>query len=152
MRSSIGRRLRSSDEGSAVVEFVVAAVCILVPLVYAVAAIASVQSATFASTQAVREAGRAFSLSASQTAGRAAAVGAARLAFADHGLDLPTDALTISCPSGACLSPGSIVQVDLDWNVPLPWLPDLFDATASVPLSATHRVPIDEYRSGPSEP
>lgn len=151
MTASTWRRPRSGDTGSAVVEFVVASVCVLVPLLYAVTAVASVQAATFASTQAVREAGRAFSLSTSQTAGRIAATEAARLAFADHGLTLPADSLAISCPDHACLSPGSTVQVDLDWNVPLPWLPDLFGATASVPLSATHRVPIDEYRSGPDD-
>lgn len=148
--STVRSRLRR-DDGSAVVEFVVVAVCMLVPLIYVVTSVASVQSAMFASTQAVREAGRAFSMATGEARGRAAAVAAARLAFADHGLELPADRLTIGCPAGPCLAPGSVVDVELDWDVPLPWLPDFLESRGSVPISATHRVPIDEYRSSPSE-
>lgn len=141
------RRIRRHDRGSAVVEFVIVAVCVLVPLTYVVVSIATVQSAMFATSQAVREAGRAFSGAASEAGGRAAAVAAARLAFADQGLAMPADGLAVSCLSGACLEPGSVVQVDIEWDMPLPWLPESLGSRASVPISATHRLPIDEYRS-----
>lgn len=145
----------ASEAGSAVVEFIVIGIGVLVPLVYVVLSAMTVHTAAFASAQAVREAGRAFSTAVTASDGRKRALTAARLAFADHGLDLPDEALRLTC-EGPCLTPGSTVDVALDWRVPLPWLPaTLAEASAaSVPVSAAHRVPIDDYRSsqdaGPS--
>ena len=48
------------DAGNAVIEFVFVAVLILIPLVYFVVAVASVQRSSVAVTHAAREAGRAF--------------------------------------------------------------------------------------------
>ena len=48
------------DAGNALIEFIFIAVLILIPLVYFVVAIASVQRSTVAVTHAAREAGRAF--------------------------------------------------------------------------------------------
>jgi hypothetical protein len=137
-----------SDRGSAAIEFIVIGVGLLVPLVYLALAAAAVQSAAFASTQAAREAGRAFTSSATVAEGRMRALAAARLAFTDHGLSLPVGALRISCADGPCLSPGSAVDVSLAWQVPLPWLPgSLADQVpARIPVEATQRVPVDDYR------
>ena len=85
-----GRRCRRGDGGSAAIEFIVIGIGLLVPLVYLASAAATVQAAAFASAQAVREAGRAFSSSATPAQGRRLAEAAARLAFADHGLELPS--------------------------------------------------------------
>lgn len=152
-RRRLGRALarRSRDEGSAVVEFIVLGVGVLVPIVYLVVSVMSVQEAAFAGTQAVREAGRAFSTAASPREGRDRAEAAARLAFADHGLVVPAGALALACVGGPCLAPGSAVDVSLDWEVPLPWLPPGLtpDGTGGVPIHASHRVPIDDYRSSP---
>jgi hypothetical protein len=143
------RRIATDDRGSAALEFIVIGIGILVPLVYLAMAAATVQAAAFASAQAVREAGRAFTSSSTPSDGRLLAQAAARLAFADHGLELPAGALRISCSGGPCLSPGSMVEVALAWEVPLPWLPGSLDADtpARVPVEATHRVPVDDYRS-----
>lgn len=132
------------DRGAAVIEFLVLGVGLLIPLAYIGIAAAGVQSAVFASTQAVREAGRAFSSSVTAAEGRGRAVAAARLAFADHGLVLPAGALRVTCPESACLSPGSSVVVDLAWSVPLPGVP------AAIPVQATHTVPIDDFRGSPA--
>lgn len=48
------------DAGNAVIEFVFVAVLILIPLVYFVVAVASVQRSSVAVTHAAREAGRAL--------------------------------------------------------------------------------------------
>jgi hypothetical protein len=143
------RRAASDDRGSASLEFIVIGIGILVPLVYLAMAAATVQAAAFASAQAVREAGRAFTSSSTPADGHRLALAAARLAFADHGLALPAGALRVTCSGGPCLSPGSVVEVDLAWQVPLPWLPGSLaaDAPARVPVEATHRVPVDDYRS-----
>jgi len=140
-----------SDEGSAIIEFIVVGVTVLVPLVYLVQCAMTVHSAALASSQAVREAGRAFSTSSSEAQGRERAAVAARLAFADQGLTLPPGSLGMTCPDGPCLTPGSVVDVTLDWQVPLPWLPASWTGSgrASVPIGARQRVPVDDYRSSP---
>ncbi len=141
-------RAARADDGSAAIEFIVLGIGLLVPLVYLAAAAATVQSAAFASAQAAREAGRAFSSSATPAQGRRLAVAAASLAFADHGLELPAGALRLACTDGPCLSPGSAVEVVLAWEVPLPWLPGSVaaDVPARIPVEARQRVPIDDFR------
>lgn len=140
-----------SDRGSAVVEFIALGVGVLVPLGYIVLAAAGVQAAVFASTQAVREAGRAFVSASTSGEAQARAQGAARLAFDDHGLELPPGALTVSCPGGQCLTPGATVTVELAWRVPVPWLPESLAGSAPglVPVHVRHVVPVDDYRGSP---
>ncbi len=135
------------ERGSAVLEFIVVGVLVLVPLAYVVISVMTVQAATLASTQAVREAARAFSTSDSVSQGNAAAVTAAQVAFEDQGFTLPKDALLIGCPGG-CLEPGSSIDVRLSWGVDLPWLPaSLAESRAmTVPIEAVHTAPVDSYR------
>lgn len=142
-----------SDEGSAVIEFIVIGVCVLVPMLYIVQCAMAVHAAALASNQAVREAGRAFSLAADEASGRSRAVAAARLAFRDQGVDLPSGALQVTCPDAPCLAPGSTVRVALDWSVPLPWLPADWAGRgrASIPISAQLRTPIDDFRASQGE-
>jgi hypothetical protein len=142
------RRPDAADRGSAALEFIVLGIGLLVPLVYLATAAAALQAAAFASAQAAREAGRAFSSSATPAQGHRLAESAARLAFADHGLELPRGAMRIACTDGPCLSPGSAVVVVLGWEVALPWLPAALaeEVPARIPIEARQRVPIDDYR------
>ena len=142
------RVLRPADErGSALLEVIVVGVALLVPLAYLGLAAATVQSGAFASSQAVREAARAFATAATPEQGRARAAAAVRLALGDHGFTAPADAVRVSCAGAPCLTPGSAVEVRLDWEVPVPWVPTIVgDGPASVRLSAEHRVPVDDYR------
>ncbi len=148
-RAACGRP--SGEAGAAILEFIVIGVGVLVPLLYLALCVATVQSAAFASAQAVREAGRAFGSAPTAQIGRAHAAAAAALAFADHGLQVPPRSLRLACPDGPCLTPGSVVDVTLAWSVPLPWLPSSLsgDAPVSVPITATHRAPVDDYRGSP---
>lgn len=143
----------SSDReaGSAIVEFIIVGVCVLVPLGYLVLAAGAVQSAVFASTHAVREAGRAFVTSATAEQGRQRAMAAAALAFDDHGISLPPAAVEVGCAGGPCLTPGSTVVVIVEWRVPLPWLPGSLSQSAPslLPVRAEHRIPVDDFRGMP---
>ncbi len=141
------------DRGSAVVEFLVVAVGLLVPVAYLAACAGAVESAAYATSQAAREAGRAYVTAGGAAEGRARALAAARLAFADQGLVLPNGALRVTCVDGSCLAPGSAVLVDVRWALPLPWLPAGItgDTAASLPVSATHRVPVDDFRADPDD-
>ena len=145
------RARERGDEGSAIIEFIVVGVTVMVPLVYLVQCAMTIHSAALASTQAVREAGRAFSTASNEVQGRSRAAVAARLAFADQGLTLPPGSLGMACPDGTCLAPGSVIDITLDWRVPLPWLPASWTGSgrASVPMAARQRVPVDDYRSSP---
>lgn len=138
----------AQDGGSAVTEFIIVAVLILMPMTYIVTSVMRVQAATLATTQAAREAGRAFSQAPNVPAAFSAAQLAATLAFEDQGFTLPPDALSITCPQGACLTPGSIAVVDIDWSVTLPWLPaSLSDrSNVAIPIKAHHVAPIDTFR------
>jgi hypothetical protein len=138
-----------NDRGSAVVEFLVIGVVVLVPIAYLVQAVMAVQAADLATATAAREAARAFSSAVTPAEGQARARAAARLAFADQDLQVPDQALRLSCVDGPCLAPGSAVLVAVDWTVPLPWLPGDWGTRVGVPVSALQRVPIDEYRPDP---
>ena len=134
-----------SERGSAIVEFIVIGVGVLVPLAYVVVAVAQVIGAQAAAQQAVREAGRVFVRDTAVHAGEWRAREAASIAFADRGLQLPGSALDISCP-GPCLAPGSTVSVELAWDMPLPWMPAGLDSWAAVPIRASSDYVVDEFR------
>lgn len=140
------------DAGSALIEFVIIGVGILIPLAYLALTAAAVQAGVFASTQAVREAGRAYATAATVAEADARAHAAVRLAFEDHAIDLPPGALTVACEGGPCLAPGTRVRVQVAWEVPLPWLPEgiIGPAPALVPIRAEHRVPVDDFRGTPA--
>ena len=142
----------TDDRGSAIIEFLGIGIGMLIPIVYVLLAAAGVQAGVFASTQAVREAGRAFVSSATPGEAHLRAAAAARMAFEDHAIPLPDDALTVTCVGGPCLTPGTHVIVDVRWTVALPWLPEGIAGSAPslVPIHARHRVPVDEYRGVPA--
>lgn len=140
-------RQASAERGSAVIEFIVIGVAVLVPMVYIVQCVMTVHSAVLATTQAAREAARAFSTAATAAEGQRRARAAARLAFTDQGIELPVEALRVRCVDGPCLAPGSAVVVTVDWQAPLPWIPDAWSSDAAVPVRSSQRVPVDELRS-----
>lgn len=138
-----------SDRGSAVTEFIVIVALLLVPLAYALMSVMRVQAASAATTQAVREAGRAFVTADSESQGRHDARAAAAIAFADQGFELPNEAMRIDCDPRPCLTPGGAVTVTVDWSVSLPWVPTAIGEQVSLPITARHDVPVDAYRFTP---
>ena len=144
---AISRRVKVRDpraeSGSAIVEFVVLAVLVMVPLAYAVLVVLEVHSATYATVTAAREAGRAYVTADNTSAAAARARAAARIALADQGL--PEPHLRITCLDGACLSPGSAISVEVKTTVPIPLIPH-GDGRGSIPVSAQHTAPVDSYR------
>ncbi len=130
------------------VEFTFLGVALFVPLVYLVLAVFDVQRASYASTTAVREAGRAYVGAASTAEGEARALEAARIALADQGMELVVDQLRVSCSREPCLTPGGQVTVTYQARVPLPFLPTFGDRpAASVAVQARHDAVVDAFRS-----
>jgi len=142
-RDRVCARVSDVDAGSAIVEFVVLAVLVMVPLAYAVLVVLDVHSATYATVTAAREAGRAYVTADNTSAAAARARSAARIALADQGL--PEPHLRITCLGGACLSPGSAVSVEVKTTVPIPLVPH-GSGRGSIPVSAQHTAPVDSYR------
>ena len=134
-----------ADDGSVVLEFVVIAMGILVPLPYVALAVMHATGAAMATAQAARSAARAFSDAATPAQGVHLARAAAQLAFADHGLVLPGNAMRVTC-RGSCLAPGSRVSVDIDWRVPLPAPVPVVDKALSIPLHSHQDLQIDDLR------
>jgi hypothetical protein len=140
---------RRDDTGSAVVEFVLLGVLLLVPVVYLVVTLASLQAASFATDGGARAAARAFVTAHDEQAGRAAAADAVRLALLDHRLPAPDDALTVACTQQPCLTPDGRVVVTVTVDVVLPGVPEMFDAVVPtrVTVRSTHVAAVDAFRA-----
>ena len=137
----------SDDRGSAVVEFTYLGVLLLVPLVYVMLTVFSVQKAAFGVTEAARAAGRAYATAGSDEAGRERAAFATRLALADQGLE-PEAPPRLVCEAVPCLSPGAAVTVSVTYRVPLPLVGDLFGVVpGSIPVTGRHVAVVDRFRA-----
>ncbi len=135
------------EGGSAVVEFVVLGVLLLIPLVYLVLTLARVQAGSYAVSQAAREAGRAFVTAETDGNATARAQAAARLAFADHAFE-DSGRVTIACDATPCLRPDGRVVTAATVRVPLPLVPSFVRHVIpmAVPVSASHLSTVDRFR------
>lgn len=147
------RRLSIPDaeRGSAVVEFVYLGVLMLVPLVYLVMALARIQAGAYATTQAAREAGRAFVTAESAAGAESRARSAAEIAFEDQGFGEGNGSLTIACDGSPCLRPEGRVEMTAEVTVPLPLIPSFARDVVplAVPVSATHLATVERFRDAP---
>lgn len=147
MDNALRHRL-AADSGNAVIEFIVIVVALIMPMTYIVVAASQVHAAAMASEHAVREAARAFTMSETVAGAQFAATQAASFALSDHGIDMPSQALTIRC-SQVCLQPETSVTIEMQWQMPLPWLPSMLNAQPAIPIRAQQTLPIDTYRGEP---
>ena len=138
--------MSNRDEGAAMVEFVVLAVTLAVPLCYLLLAVFDVQRAAFGASAGTREAARVFVRAPSTAEAEHRARIAAALTLADHGIELDPADLAISCSSTPCLTPGATIRVSYQTEVRLPLVPVIGDIeVASIPVSAEHVQVVDEY-------
>lgn len=136
---------RATDQGSAVVEFVALSALLVVPVVYLILTVFTLQGAALAAAGAARDAGRLIATHSDLPGALAAARSNTQLAFADFGLDVDPQ-VEISC-AGGCTAPGEAVTVTVHTSVPLPLLPDFAVAGlgAHVPISASAVAVLDRY-------
>jgi hypothetical protein len=128
------------------VEFIVLAVTLAVPLCYLLLAVFDVQRAAFGASAATREASRVFVRAPSTAEGERQAQTAASITLADHGLELEPGDLTISCSTSPCLTPGATVRVTFRTTVVLPLVPAIASTgLASIPITASNTQTVDEY-------
>ncbi len=148
------RRPQYDDDGTAMVEFTYLAVLLLIPLVYIMIFVFTLQRAAFAVSAAAREAGRAYVTAGSSAQGAARARAAAAITLADHGLDPPDEPVEL----------GAVITVDSDlpgvpdtrgvpvrvrYVVDLPVFGDLFGGLklGSVPVTGEHFATFDTFRA-----
>lgn len=140
---------RTSERGSALVELTWLGLLLLIPLVYLVITIVTVQRSAYGATEAARAAGRAFVLAPDLATARARALEAAQLAMHDQGVSIRSEDVAIVCrpTPQSCLEPGSTVEIDIDLDVALPLMPSLGSRpAASVAVHSSHVEPYGVYR------
>ena len=154
IRQRIDVRSARDDAGNAVLEFVVLATFLMVPLIYIIIAVAQVQGSAYGATEATREAGRAFIGATTSADASRQACTAATVALRNQ-VATPFDCVSqlhVSCVSdtgcSAGLVPGETIRVEIDLTVGLPFLPtSVFGHSLSVPVHAVHDEIVDPYRT-----
>jgi Flp pilus assembly protein TadG len=151
----VNRRRLERDDGNAIIEFVFVAVVVMLPLVYLIVAIATVQRSQLAVTQAAREAGRAFATSDRPADTGARVRAAVRLALADQGLAddvevryVRVDAGCDAAPVTPRLTPGAQFAVCVSRRVDLPAVPSVLQGRG-ITTVGRFLVHIDDYRAAP---
>lgn len=138
------------DAGSAVIEFVVLGVLLMVPIVYLVLSLGRLQAGALAVEGAAREAGRAFVTADDAASGNLRAEQAAAVAFEDQGFG-PDDArsVVLSCQGRDCLAPDARVLVRSRLLVALPGVPRFVSrlVPARVEVTATYVATVDRFRA-----
>lgn len=145
--SAWARRARD-ERGSGLVEFVWMGVILLVPLVWIVISVFTVQRGSFATSGAARAAGRAYVLAPTDAIGTARAKAAVRQVFRDQGIGGQAFTLHVSCtPYANCHSGTSVVTVRIITRVELPLLPSILGGGApTFKVDASHTVPVGQYQ------
>ncbi len=122
---------------------------LLVPLVYVVTTLVTVQRSAYGATEATRAAGRAYVLAPDVATAEQRAFQAAAMSMRDQGVTLHPGELTIVCRPGpeSCLQAGSTVEVRMHLQVSLPLMPTVLGrSTASIAVDAKHVEPYGVYR------
>jgi len=152
-RRAATRGLPSTDDGNAIVEFLAAALLLLIPVVYLSLVMGRIQAATFAAEGAAREAGRTAATADGPEDATARAVTSVAIALDDQGFDDvdPVRALTLTCSTDPCLQPGSGVVTVVAFDVDLPFVPEFVRSVVPlhVPVSARHVAPVDAFAGRP---
>lgn len=145
------RRARlSGDDGSASIEFIAAGLLLLVPLMYLVIALSSVQVAALAVEGGSRQAVRVFVQAPGEARAFERATRAVEFAAADANLTDPVTTRVRCSPVPAnCLLAGSRVTVAVSTRIPLPFIPDLFGLRrfARIPISASSTEVVSRFHS-----
>jgi Flp pilus assembly protein TadG len=143
------------DDGSAIIEFVFVAVLVFIPLIYLIVAVAVVQRARLATSNAARDVGRAIATSDSADQADRRAQAALRIAIANQGLQ-PADvqlryvAAGADCQTAAQIVPslaaGAEFRVCVIRHQRLPAVPTVLSGRGVTTVGA-YLVHVDEFRT-----
>ncbi|WP_306770299.1 TadE family protein [Microbacterium sp. 18062] len=129
------------DDGSASLEFIVAGVLLLAPILYLMLALGAIQGQSLGAEAAARHTARAIS-TATDAEDAGARAGRVLTAVAtEYGIDPAAIEVRWSCTdaAGECPAAGATLVVDVTARVALPLLPPILglDEMATVPVQAS---------------
>jgi hypothetical protein len=143
-------RLRD-EAGTASLEFITVGLILLLPVVYLVLTMSSIQGGAFAVEGAARQAVRVYVQSGSTTEAAARAERAIRFALSDAGLAALEPHVTVTCSPhpDACLTRLGTVTISVAVTVPLPLFPPVLqlDVPLGVPLQAVATEQVSRFWS-----
>ncbi|HKU31725.1 MAG TPA: hypothetical protein VJQ60_14665 [Arthrobacter sp.] len=114
---------RSSERGSATVEFTFLALLLMVPVVYFIVTIGQIQGGSFAVVGAADQASKVYVTRDDPQQSRLAAEQAAMLTLSDYGHPAERASVDVTCAHEDCLASGGTVTVTVKLTVPLPMVP-----------------------------
>lgn len=148
LRSSV--HPRSSEAGRASLEFLTAAIVLLIPVMFLAMSLSSIQNAAVATEAAARNGARVFVQETNLQVAASRAEQAVVVALANHGFESP-GILERSCSSRDCVGPGTVVVIRVGVEAPLfssPFLPG-FLGEATIPVVAQASAMVSRYGGAP---
>ena len=112
-------RRSEHERGSAMIEFFLFGILLLLPLSLGMADVSNYFSALMAGESAAREAARGYSLANTSPLGAAHAQAIALQVLADSGARYRDFKLRIVCSAAPCLTPGASIRAIVDFRVDL---------------------------------
>ncbi|WP_404290373.1 hypothetical protein [Glutamicibacter arilaitensis] len=126
------------DEGSAIVEFIFASTVLLIPMIYLILAAGQLQAGSYAVVGAADQAAKVFAVADTPAQARSNAHQVVERSMNNFGLSGASTQITCDLE---CLSPGSIVTIQVSLRVQLPFVSDYFDASVfTVDAASTQRI------------
>ena len=119
MRLQRAEHLDQRERGSAIIEFLLFGILLLVPLALGMVDVSNYFSALMAGQSAAREAARSYSLSPSSQIAEANAQVIALRILADSGVEYHDFRLRVVCSAYPCLTPGASVKALVDFRTDL---------------------------------
>lgn len=136
----------SADEGSAVVEFSVLSVILLVPIVIFVVVLAQAQAASFAAVAAAQQGSQIMAHVPADQLNLYDVQAAAEVPALDQGLSADEVEIHIVCSDGTCQEPGATATVTAATTVHLPRIP-LVGTIRVVHMEHSSTVVVGRYAS-----
>lgn len=138
------------DTGTSSLEFITTGLLLLVPLVYLVLAVSTVQGGSLAVEGASRQAARVFVEADSEENARTRALTAVQFALADYGIDMSSARVAIECtPNPAdCLARNGRVAITVRTSVALPLVPPVLvvNQPLGIALDSTATQTVSRFR------
>lgn len=141
------RDLARDERGNALVEFVALAVILLIPCLYLVLTLGSVQGAVFAADVIARDAARIHATEPDPARADARTRQMVLDVLAAHRIDAdPRGVVSIRCSASPCATPGQDVRADVRVPVQVPGLGPVLGGAGPVVVGASHASHVDEHR------
>ncbi|KAA9111587.1 TadE family protein [Microbacterium rhizomatis] len=153
MRETQSARRALGETGSAALEFIVAGLLLLVPVVYLVVSLGLIQEQSLGVEAGARHIARSVSSAPDAVTAATRARAALATVVGEYGLDRDSVRIEMSCrPAGAaCPEAGVTLIVTLSAKVSLPLIPPVLglDRLATVPVEASAMQRVSQFWGAP---